>query len=403
LRGRSRDNEEPLRENLRRVPRRIGDHALRAGISVGSPLMVAFFICYRREDTAGYAGWLSDSLRGVYGKESVFIDVHIPGGSEFPSAIARAVCACDVVIALIGASWLRSSAGVARLEDPKDFLRLELTSALAGKRHIIPVLLDHASLPSAEDLPDVLRPLLLRQAVALSGARWHSDFEALVAAIDQLPQSPRSSAKQRVLRLGAPVLLLALALLGVSRARSWWQRPAPPAPVRTVVASVSPLQTAEVVASERPELASAAPTVVGPAPRIAAPALRASASPSVTVARAPSSRAARAIASFQTTNDLYSVEALHAVADRLAAAVIGPCFAATHQGSIEAVYDISLTAAGIVVQVAPRGTAAPSLDQCIIAGLRGRSFGPPASQGPGQVVLGWSRQPGFDMAEGPSR
>src|SRR5678815_1690123 len=99
--------------------------------------MSGIFISYRRSDSEGWAGRLSDSLKAELGRVNIFRDIEdIPPGVEFDTYIETAVSSCDVLIAIIGPHWLAAanSDGQRRLDDPKDFTRLEIVGAL--KRNI---------------------------------------------------------------------------------------------------------------------------------------------------------------------------------------------------------------------------------------------------------------------------
>ena len=86
--------------------------------------------------------------------------------------LTRAVGSCDVLLALIGDEWLTvtDEHGRRRLDDPDDFARLELEAALARNIRVIPVLVDGARMPRADELPPSLAPLAGRQALQLSPA-----------------------------------------------------------------------------------------------------------------------------------------------------------------------------------------------------------------------------------------
>ena len=360
--------------------------------------MPTFFISYRREDTAGYASWLSESLRRQYGKDSVFIDVHIPGGSEFPQAIARAVCACDVVIALIGPGWLNATDdGRRRLDDAKDFLRLELVSALTSGRHIIPLLFDRTPLPSAAELPEALRPLILRQAAEMSGASWHTDLERLIGAIEQLPGPARRSRRRRSLRMGAAALLLPLASWGVARAWSSSPRAAASearAPSREPTVTLNPLRTEPSTVSDS---ASAPQLTMAPAPASArhGSATLAAVASVVKAQASPAPRQGPVRLSLMMTNNLYSLDSVRALGIRLVSP-IARCFEGSHSLAMQVIYDISLTAQGQVVRAQPRAERTPGVDECAAAAIQALSFGPTISRKSGQVTIGWTRSPGFD-------
>ena len=147
------------------------------------------FISYRREETAYAAGWLYDRLGDHYGGGQVFKDVDsIELGDDFVEVITRAVGFCDVLLALIGDQWLAitNEQGGRRLDDPDDFVRLEIEAALARNVRVIPILVDGARMPDAKELPDSLARLARRQALELSPARFDFDTGRLLKVLDNV-------------------------------------------------------------------------------------------------------------------------------------------------------------------------------------------------------------------------
>jgi TIR domain len=145
------------------------------------------FISYRREETAYPAGWLYDRLADRFGGRQVFKDVDsIQLGDDFVEVITRAVGSCDVLLALIGDQWLTitDTHGRRRLDDPDDFVRLEIEAALTRKVRVIPILVDGARMPRADELPDSLVKLVRRQALELSPARFEFDTSRLLKVLD---------------------------------------------------------------------------------------------------------------------------------------------------------------------------------------------------------------------------
>ena len=111
------------------------------------------FISYRRQETAWPARQLYDVLVGRFGTESVFKDVDdIEPGDDFVERITEAVASCDVLLALIGNQWLTMTddKGNRRLDNPEDFVRLELTAALSRGVRVVPILVDGAAMPRPE-------------------------------------------------------------------------------------------------------------------------------------------------------------------------------------------------------------------------------------------------------------
>jgi hypothetical protein len=151
--------------------------------------MARIFLSYRREDAQGEAGHLVAELRQRYGAASVFMDISaIEPGADFPQTIERAMLGCEVVLVLIGKGWLdaRDAYGRRRLDDPKDWVRLEVELALEGKRRVIPVRVQGAQMPAEEALPESMRPLARLNAHEISARRWDYDFQTLASLLDRL-------------------------------------------------------------------------------------------------------------------------------------------------------------------------------------------------------------------------
>lgn len=150
--------------------------------------MRAIFISYRREDAEGQAGRLFDDLVQRFGDQSVFMDVAaIEPGRDFRKAIDEHVASCGVLLALIGKNWVdaRDQAGRRRLDDPLDFVRLETAAALKRDIPVVPVLVQGASMPRADQLPADMADFAFRNAIELTHARWESDLTVLVKALSR--------------------------------------------------------------------------------------------------------------------------------------------------------------------------------------------------------------------------
>jgi hypothetical protein len=143
------------------------------------------FISYRRNDTAGYARAICDQLVKRFSKERVFMDVDaIEPGLPFDEAISQAVGGCEIFLAMIGKHWMEQQPGISpRINDAKDFVRLEIAAALSRNIRVIPVLFDGASMPTEQDLPEPLRALARRNAIEISNSRFNSDVERLIEAV----------------------------------------------------------------------------------------------------------------------------------------------------------------------------------------------------------------------------
>jgi len=152
--------------------------------------MAGIFLSYRRDDSGGYAGRLADDLKQAFAGDQVWRDIEaIEAGADFVDAIGKAIGSCSVLLALIGPRWLdaKNTAGARRLDDPNDFVRLEIATALDRGVRVIPVLVGGATMPAESALPDVLRPLARRQAHELTDKRWEYDAGQLFDAVGKLP------------------------------------------------------------------------------------------------------------------------------------------------------------------------------------------------------------------------
>lgn len=146
------------------------------------------FINYRRGDEPGFTQALLGRLEQAFPADRLFIDVdNIPPGEDFVHVLESQVAQCDVLLAVIGKGWLDATDeyGSRRLDDPKDFVRIEIESALRQGKRVIPVLVHDARMPRPDELPEALRPLARRNAVRLTHERFRADVQGLVKALER--------------------------------------------------------------------------------------------------------------------------------------------------------------------------------------------------------------------------
>ena len=182
------------------------------------------FLSYRRDDSQHAADRLYQVLVRRVPRRNIFMDVaNIRPGAEYVEQLDDRVATSDVVLALIGPGWAdaRDESGRRRLDDPHDFVRVEIGLALKSFRNVVPVLLDGAPLPSADELPPDLAPLERKNAVELRRATFAEDAERLMRGIG-LGGPPKS------LVLGAvgAAAFAALLLIG-GGAYALWRNAAP--------------------------------------------------------------------------------------------------------------------------------------------------------------------------------
>jgi hypothetical protein len=155
-------------------------------------------------------GRIYDRLVPHFGRDAVFKDVDsIPYGANFARYIEDVIKQCSVVLAVIGPGWAdaRDAAAHPRLEDAGDFVRLEIEAALRQQIVVIPVLVQGATMPTPEQLPESLRELSLLNAIPV---RRDPDFDAdtrrLSAALDRyVPPTRRPPAQPAYAPAGPPL------------------------------------------------------------------------------------------------------------------------------------------------------------------------------------------------------
>jgi Sulfatase-modifying factor enzyme 1/TIR domain len=193
-------------------------------------------ISYRREDSLPTAGRLYDRLQAKFGKENVFMDFDsIPPGMDFREQIKQMIERSKLVIAIIGPHWLGEQPDAShRIDNPADFVRLEIAYALERGIPVIPVLVNNTPMPSPEKLPQEIEGLAFRNALTLdTGIDFHHHVDRLIAGIGKamevvprsrgprkVPEPTASAATRRPLRKiviwSAAAILLAAALLALA-------------------------------------------------------------------------------------------------------------------------------------------------------------------------------------------
>lgn len=192
------------------------------------------FINYRRDQTAGEARALYNDLVQLLGARRVFMDVDdIALGRDFREVLRQSLDDCEVMLTLIGRGWAeaKDAAGQRRLDQPDDFVRLEIATALQRNLAVTPVLLQDARMPAAEALPEELKPLAFRNGFEINHQTWDSNVRELVKRLG-LPAAPAPAPPPARSRL--PLAAAAAAVVVAGAAGTWYAlRPAPgptPAP-----------------------------------------------------------------------------------------------------------------------------------------------------------------------------
>ena len=153
---------------------------------VSKAVTPAIFISYRREDSSDVTGRIYDRLCQHFGKENVFKDVDsIPLGVDFRKHLGNSVGQCNVLLTIIGRQWMTGEKGKRRIDDARDFVRIEMEAALKRDIPVVPVLVQGSSIPAVDDLPELLQSLAYRNGIPVrSDPDFHGDMDRLIKGIE---------------------------------------------------------------------------------------------------------------------------------------------------------------------------------------------------------------------------
>jgi formylglycine-generating enzyme required for sulfatase activity len=160
----------------------------RSAIVFGRDMPEKIFINYRRDTDKDAAGRLRDWLERSFPADGLFIDVdNIRPGKNFVEEISASLAQCDIFIAVIGPNWsdVLDRSGRRRLENPNDWVRIEIEEALRQQKVIIPVLINHAEALNAQFLPSSLASFTQIHAARLTYERYGADVGGLVKVIQE--------------------------------------------------------------------------------------------------------------------------------------------------------------------------------------------------------------------------
>ena len=147
------------------------------------------FISYRRDDARDVTGRIYDRLKARFGEGAIFTDVDkIPLGIDFRIKLDENVSQCKIFLAVIGDKWLsaKDAEGRPRLNDPMDFVRIEIESALERNIPVIPLLVQGTQMPSADQLPESIKELAFRNGTPIRhDPDFHKDMTRLIDSVEQ--------------------------------------------------------------------------------------------------------------------------------------------------------------------------------------------------------------------------
>src|SRR5262245_13505504 len=115
------------------------------------------FVNYRRDDVPDGAARVRDGLAAKFGQSNVFMAIdNLLAGQRFASELAKALDACDVLVAVVGPRWmelLKAKTGTGE----RDYVREEIAAALKRNIAVIPVVVGRSgsmpALPRSDELP----------------------------------------------------------------------------------------------------------------------------------------------------------------------------------------------------------------------------------------------------------
>ena len=179
------------------------------------------FISYRRDDSAAMAGRLYDRLAQKFGERNLFIDVdNMPAGADFVKHLNKQVESCNIFLCTVGPNWLdaKDEDGRRRLDQPDDYVRVEIAAALNRDIPVIPILIDGARVPRARELPEDIAALTRRNAVEVRSSHFRRDADDLTHKISEIFKEKDPGSRRVVLLTIGGLLALMFGGVGIYKA-----------------------------------------------------------------------------------------------------------------------------------------------------------------------------------------
>jgi hypothetical protein len=166
------------------------------------------FISYRGSDQNWATELIYARMTEAFGTDTVFKAGNaLRAGADFPPILRREAASCPVMLACIGPDWLTVTApdGGRRLDSPGDWVREEIATALQAGNHVVPLLIgnrNEVAIPKADQVPEPIRDMVLRQAVWLAPGRGLDT--AIPKLVDRLAELVPELAQRRRLSVTQP-------------------------------------------------------------------------------------------------------------------------------------------------------------------------------------------------------
>jgi hypothetical protein len=192
------------------------------------------FISYRRQDSRYQARPMYEAFVEALPPDHVFMDTDsITPGVKFADVLEKWIAQCDVLIALIGPGWINAvdpATGQRRLDNPNDFVRLEIRGALKREIPVVPVLLDATPMPKEDQLPDDIKGLTARNAEQVDFRTFDADVNRLIKKLGLVTPAKPAGGMPKWLPVAAAAVLLA-----IGAAIYWSSKPPAPPPRSDIV------------------------------------------------------------------------------------------------------------------------------------------------------------------------
>lgn len=155
---------------------------------VGTPTWEVF-VASRRTDAPGHTGRVGERLINHFGSGQVFKDIEsLPPGVNYVDFIRAKLQLAHVMVVVVGPNWANDP----RLQDPADLHREEIRTATERGIHLLPVLVNGATMPRENEVPADIQQLAHRQAIEITDTRFDYDVGRVVANVENvLAESPK--------------------------------------------------------------------------------------------------------------------------------------------------------------------------------------------------------------------
>jgi hypothetical protein len=136
-------------------------------------------------------------------------------GQNFIDALTNRLSTCKAIIVVIHPTWATStsSSGQVRLLEKSDVVRLEIEQAIVRKVPIFPVLVDNATMPERDRLPESIRPIGDLHALEIGNDNFDLDTDRLIGAINRTTGIRKWSSRKRMRQASVALALVTATIM----------------------------------------------------------------------------------------------------------------------------------------------------------------------------------------------